>query len=904
MNTGPRGAQYPDELTPGTNFESVAENARADISRLAGALHNTILRLSALRTIELASERSVAEQVRQRAMTATEQNADSSSLIGEQRRRALEDKLALAVATAAPGIAGQVSNEWSPKSISTGLPAAVRVGHLSGSDLPGLLKVTDSAGVAVDGADAAALVHELALRIALATPPGRLEFCVFDPTMTGSLGIFSALRASDTVAFAPSINDERLLRERLFAHLATVASTAESMAVSGASTFAELGKANSRPRYVFVVLLGYPAGFTEDTHARLVQLAHGSKARGVSFIVHVDDHVRPADRVETSDFLSLIPRASASGGVLSGNAVPAPYTLDTPAGRARWLDAVGWWSDVAVKSTAPVTSFEDIVNAIEDAWVEGADTAMVASFGRAGETVLGLEFRNANPPLPNALIGGAVGQGKSNLLLTLIYGVAARYSPDDVRMFLLDFKEGVEFSQLGPSGRNGAWLPHVDVLGLESDRDFGLAVLSHLTEQFEIRSTAFKNAGVGDITAFRSVSTEPMPRLLLVIDEFQVLFGRSDEVGRAAVDQLESLVRKGRAYGIHVVLASQSIRGIPGFSTRGDAIFAQIPHRISLKNSADESRAILGDRNTAAASLRVRGDVVVNSNFGEPSDNVVGSVAYADSRYLERLKNDLWRMSVDRVEPRVFVSSNYSPSRLLVAADRSGPALACLGVPIGVRTGAEGPAVSFDDEQNIALLGSSRELTHAVLNSIVLSLLIHPLFDGATVQIVDCAGDTFGSALAESWIEQGYSVEVVPKNSAMSTIVDGLEEPVGATRFRQIVVFLDLHRLRELSEQDERTFKTKSELFVRYVTESVDRGAFVVGCWSSARAAQTTVPRLRGFGATVSTGLVPAEYTAAFGPHTEPPEGFPRITYTDSVSVHRPRTLVPFDPSARPAVQR
>ena len=51
---------------------------------------------------------------------------------------------------------------------------------------------------------------------------------------------------------------------------------------------------------------------------------------------------------------------------------------------------------------------------------------------------------------PHALIGGPSGSGKTNLLLTMIGSLAARYSPDELALYLLDFKEGVSFAQLAP----------------------------------------------------------------------------------------------------------------------------------------------------------------------------------------------------------------------------------------------------------------------------------------------------------------------------------------------------------------------------------------------------------------------------------------------------------------------
>ncbi|MHB1592993.1 MAG: hypothetical protein ACYCO9_05120 [Streptosporangiaceae bacterium] len=108
-----------------------------------------------------------------------------------------------------------------------------------------------------------------------------------------------------------------------------------------------------------------------------------------------------------------------------------------------------------------------------------------------------------------------------------------------------------------------------------------------------------------------------MPRIIVVIDEIQVLFEEDDELARAALLNLERLAKKGRAYGTHLVLASQTLSGITAMLSTQDGIFAQFPIRLALKNSAAESRAVLDQHSTEAARLRYRGELIVNTDFGQ-----------------------------------------------------------------------------------------------------------------------------------------------------------------------------------------------------------------------------------------------------------------------------------------------
>src|SRR5690606_25545470 len=92
-----------------------------------------------------------------------------------------------------------------------------------------------------------------------------------------------------------------------------------------------------------------------------------------------------------------------------------------------------------------------------------------------------------------------------------------------------------------------------------------------------------------------------LPRIVAVIDEFQVLFAGNDALAREAVTLLEDLARKGRSYGVHLVLASQSLSGIEALYGRSDSIFGQFPLRVALPGGS----GVLDPLNDAAAALAI-----------------------------------------------------------------------------------------------------------------------------------------------------------------------------------------------------------------------------------------------------------------------------------------------------------
>jgi hypothetical protein len=102
----------------------------------------------------------------------------------------------------------------------------------------------------------------------------------------------------------------------------------------------------------------------------------------------------------------------------------------------------------------------------------------------------------------------------------LITNGALRYSPDELELYLIDFKKGVEFKVYAAME-----LPHARVIAIESEREFGLSVLQRLDGELKERGEIYRQFGVQDLAGYREARPEVfMPRILLVIDEFQEFF--------------------------------------------------------------------------------------------------------------------------------------------------------------------------------------------------------------------------------------------------------------------------------------------------------------------------------------------------------------------------------------------
>jgi S-DNA-T family DNA segregation ATPase FtsK/SpoIIIE len=217
----------------------------------------------------------------------------------------------------------------------------------------------------------------------------------------------------------------------------------------------------------------------------------------------------------------------------------------------------------------------------------------------------------------HVLLAGKTGSGKSNLLHVLIHSLCEKYLPEELDLYLLDYKESTEFNIYAAPP-----LPHARLVATESDPEYGVTVLRHLVGELEKRARIFKSSSARDFAEYRKASGVKLSRILLIIDEFQVLFSEGRQVAEAAEQLLSQLLKQGRSFGIHILLATQTLKGINAQSI--GSIITQLGCRIALACGQEDSALILGGGNWAAAELRMppKAEGIINSANGAKSGNV------------------------------------------------------------------------------------------------------------------------------------------------------------------------------------------------------------------------------------------------------------------------------------------
>lgn len=155
------------------------------------------------------------------------------------------------------------------------------------------------------------------------------------------------------------------------------------------------------------------------------------------------------------------------------------------------------------ENSAAVTIPFDTIENVNDFWTESSAEGVTFSLGKVGLETVTLRLGDKTTQLHNVLITGAPGKGKSNLLEVMIHSMCCRYSPDELELYLLDFKDGLTFKPYSYSTQF-SWLPHAKVLGLESARDFGVAVLEHIEAERQNRALRMNEVEASSVAAFRA----------------------------------------------------------------------------------------------------------------------------------------------------------------------------------------------------------------------------------------------------------------------------------------------------------------------------------------------------------------------------------------------------------------
>jgi S-DNA-T family DNA segregation ATPase FtsK/SpoIIIE len=775
-------------------------------------------------------------------------------------------------------------------------PDGLRVGVMRlGEDLPPVPAVARFAGhghllISERGfaSGARSLLQALTLRLATATRPGAVRFALADPVGQGRylsafLRLPASLRVGAGVAAGPA--ETEALLTALNSHVVEVTQTRLTNVYSSVEEY-NAGTTGATVPYHVLVLAGFPAGIDDRASELLGRLARNGPRAGLYIVATVDpslDMPRGFDLAALSALGTTL--SLTSSGDLTwddpdfGPGVIAPDEMPEAARANPWLDAVG----AAAGSASRDLPFGRIAVPPDRCWAgntaDGLDVQIgVDSKGEPQRFVMGVRG------VHHGLVGGDVRMGKTNLLHVLISQLALCYPPEELELYLLDFKE-VEFDAYLTER-----LPHARAITSRTDREFGLSMLRRFHEEIERRARLCREARVTDLPDYRRETGQVLARALVIMDEFQVLFAEEDRLAREAGRLLADIAKRGAAFGLHLLLATQSPGGPLAAYLR--PVYEQMALRIALGCTAPSvSQAILGEGNDAATRLVRAGDAIYNDRRGEGA-NPVMRIAMLPTRERLALIGSIRELGGGRVyeAPASFdpdSAASFTPGRGPGAGfsgpDGSGHAVeAWLGEAIEIK-----PATTATFERyprsNLLIVGGERH-GHALLLATLLSAAVQrsPGQVRFTVAEFTRPSSPF-RGFFDAVRDLPHEVRVVDRRTVdeeLDDLIDDLETRLagaesgadtapGTAPPARFFLIAGLHRWHELLAEGDygRPSETSARL-VRLADKGPDAGIHVVA-WTDGYATAERALRRAGIGffglRAVLRVMSPAESDALLG---------------------------------------
>ncbi|MEU6858909.1 FtsK/SpoIIIE domain-containing protein [Glycomyces sp. NPDC046736] len=619
----------------------------------------------------------------------------------ERRRLDLAERLRAAAETAAPGWLGAELASLSPNTplwTEDASSAAIRVGTAEAEGdpaFPALAGLLGKGHLVCDGDAAdprvAGMIQSLLVRAAAAHE--RIELSLVDGVTLGQ--VFAPATALVDAGIAETVATDHLALGRVLTGAEKRLTELRDIAARGHSIA-------DRPFHL-IVIAGLPPEVGKSTRERLAALAHAGPSARCHLVLcgwRNLPHREPLPAIEHATYLHCNENDVRLG------TLPVPVRLD-PAPSPQLAREV-YGARARQRREAGELSVADLVP--QKLWTESSRHGLTTVIGReqSGHTAGGDVEVSFDDATPHWLIGGRTGGGKTVFLLDVLYGLATRYSPEELELYLLDFKEGVSFTEFTPSALDPSWIPHVRAVGVESDREYGVAVLGALRAELTRRAGLMKRAGATRLARLRELRPDvALPRIVAVVDEFHVLFAGNDRLAGEAVAHLEELARKGRSYGVHLVLASQTISGIEALYAKKDSIFGQFPLRVALPGA----KHLLDEGNDGADGIGV-GEAVLNDAGGIKGRNRTCRFPDASGAedLLGELRRRLWERRDSDTEPVVFRGFDEQhlddDPRFAALAPTHTPR-ALLGRAVDVNMSTVGYAFDRSPGRHLAVLGTS-----------------------------------------------------------------------------------------------------------------------------------------------------------------------------------------------------
>ena len=503
-------------------------------------------------------------------------------------------------------------------------------------------------------------VNGIGIRMLWSVPATLQEFCLLDTAAIGSYSSLQFMDPAQNPAAGGELVKSIIVGGRVYQRKDDMARQIDEMRVrfenrkgsmGSNRTLREFNRENfmSREAYQTAIIQHFPMNLNADSVTDLTTLARDCRKVGFSTILampdtsinYMEEKVQPRinDLEAYASVLKLVDGeyfVRESNSTTNSEERAKIYLYPTP-DTARLTEMRG---DLFAKSNDALKvsiDFDKVSIPKGDRYSASSGQGIVVPLGlmRGGNR---FELRMDDIHV-HTILNGVIRSGKTNLLHVLIMNTMLKYSPDEVSIYLIDFKHGVDFSIYGNYN-----LPNFSVLSITNEAEFPLAALEELDREFDRRALILGDSmSISDHN--RMYPENKMKRILLIIDELYVLTRDSkkenneDVVGKI-IYLIDKIAHLAGAFGIHMLLCGQDTTKVEGF----DNFFTQFGNRIMMHSSDDDVKKILGEGSAAVLMHEIkpasRGTCVYSNDFGETSQ-----MAYTARLVPERQKELLKEIS-------------------------------------------------------------------------------------------------------------------------------------------------------------------------------------------------------------------------------------------------------------------
>ena len=700
-------------------------------------------------------------------------------------------------------------------------------------ELPAYMPFPDRSSMIIRAKDqgrdlAVQQLQTMMLRFLTAMPAGKVRFTVVDPVGLGdNFAAFMHLADYDENMIGARIWTEAGHIEKrladLTAHMENVIQKYLRNQYKSIEEYNRQAGEVAEPFRVLVVA-NFPANFNLEAARRLVSIVQSGSTCGVCSIISIDTKLPPPQGFNMADLeQGSVTLVYKNEGFIWKDPDFQQYPLKlkpppSPDEIVRLVKIIGERGRNANRVEVP---FDSVIPKPEAYWTSDSRKSIGVPIGRSGATKFQM-FQLGIGTAQHALVAGKTGSGKSTLLHALITNLALHYSPDEIELYLIDFKKGVEFKAYAE-----AQLPHAKVIAVESEREFGLSVLQRLDVELRLRGDRFRDAGVNDVAGYRAYIEanhlqERCPRIMLIVDEFQEFFVEDDRIAQETALLLDRLVRQGRAFGLHILMGSQTLGG--AYSLARSTI-DQMAVRIALQCSDADAQLILNKDNTAARLLTRPGEAIYNDANGLAEGNDLFQIVYLSDKRREELL-DVIKAKADAAGrytlPLVFEGTTSADvaNNVLLSTRLNAP-----GWPTDVRSSSAwlGEAIAIKDPtaaafrphsgNHLLMVGQHEEAAMAIAASALVSLAAQ--YDrSAEFTVLDgtMEDDPHAGYLGKVAAALPHTVDFVDRGNVgeqmtrLGTLVAARQKGEQTDRSARFVIVHGIQRFRDLRKEEEMGF--------------------------------------------------------------------------------------------------